>query len=152
MSNALHYKSNLRDIFFNLFEVLEVQRTTLGQGEFANMDEATARDLLENLEKFASNELAASFIEGDRTPLKFDSSGNAKRQGTFPPRGRGEEQGAKFLPPPRRSIVAPARESSQRPPPLPPTSSREMATGVAEAPAASAAERSPRTEVWLSLV
>ena len=29
-----HYKSNLRDTFFNLFEILEIQRTTLGKGPF----------------------------------------------------------------------------------------------------------------------
>ena len=34
MSQAPHYKSNLRDIFFNLFEVLEIQKHTLGQGPF----------------------------------------------------------------------------------------------------------------------
>jgi hypothetical protein len=72
MANALHYKSNLRDIFFNLFEVLEVQRHVLGQGAFANLDEETMRDSLAQVAKLCEGEIAASFVEGDRTPLKFD--------------------------------------------------------------------------------
>jgi hypothetical protein len=73
MANSLHYKSNTRDLFFNLFEVLEVQRHVLGQGEFANLDEATMRDSLTQVAKLCENEIAASFVEGDRTPLKFDA-------------------------------------------------------------------------------
>ncbi len=76
MSNAPHYKSNLRDVFFNLFEVLDIEKSTLGQGQFTSMDGATAREMLVNLEKLATNELAASFVEGDRTPLKLDAEGN----------------------------------------------------------------------------
>ena len=72
MANALHYKSNLRDIFFNLFEVLEIQRTVLGQPGFENVDEVTMRDSLTQIERVCSNEIAASFVEGDRVPLKFD--------------------------------------------------------------------------------
>ena len=66
MSKTLHYKSNLRDVMFNLFEVLDIEKTTLGQGPFANMDAATAKDMLVQLEKIATTELAASFVEGDR--------------------------------------------------------------------------------------
>ena len=69
---AFHYKSNLRDAFFNLFEVLDIGRTVLGQGPFAHLDEATIRDSIIQLEKLATHELAASFVEGDRVPLKFD--------------------------------------------------------------------------------
>lgn len=72
MANAAHYKSNLRDIFFNLFEVLEIQRTVLGHGAFSNVDEETMRDSLTQIEKICTNEIAASFVEGDRVPLKFD--------------------------------------------------------------------------------
>ncbi len=77
-----HYKSNLRDIFFNLFEVLEVQRDVLGKGRFENLDEATIRDSLTQVEKVCSEDIAQSFVEGDRTPLKLDqASGNV----TLPP-------------------------------------------------------------------
>ena len=74
MAQSLHYKSNLRDIFFNLFEVLEVQRHVLGQGDFAHLDEDTMRDSLTQVAKLCENEIASSFVEGDRTPLKFDAS------------------------------------------------------------------------------
>ena len=57
-ATMLHYKSNLRDIMFNLFEVLDINRTVLGQGEFTAMDEATARETLVALDKFAKEMLA----------------------------------------------------------------------------------------------
>ena len=41
-----HYKSNLRDIEFNLFEVFG-RGDVLGHGAFAEMDVDTARDMLE---------------------------------------------------------------------------------------------------------
>ena len=66
-----HYKSNLRDIEFNLFEVFGAD-TTLGSGPFANLDVDSARDILKEVERLASNDLAASFVEGDRTPPVFD--------------------------------------------------------------------------------
>ena len=69
---ANHYKSNLRDINFNLFEMLDVGTKILGHGQYAHLDEATMRDSLAQVEKLASNEIAASFVEGDRTPLKLD--------------------------------------------------------------------------------
>jgi hypothetical protein len=39
-----HYKSNRRDIEFNLFEVLDRQQL-LGSGPFAEVDEEVARDM-----------------------------------------------------------------------------------------------------------
>jgi alkylation response protein AidB-like acyl-CoA dehydrogenase len=67
-----HYKSNLRDVFFNLFEVLDIEKTVLGHGPFVTLDGPTARETLTGLEKVAVHDLAASFVEGDRTPLKLD--------------------------------------------------------------------------------
>ena len=43
-----HYKSNLRDIEFNLFELFRRQ-DILGTGPFAEVDEETARDMLAEL-------------------------------------------------------------------------------------------------------
>ena len=40
-----HYKSNLRDLEFNLFEVNRIQ-DYLGTGEWPDCDEAAARDIL----------------------------------------------------------------------------------------------------------
>jgi alkylation response protein AidB-like acyl-CoA dehydrogenase len=70
-----HYKSNLRDIEFNLFEVLRIQ-DRLGTGPYAEMDEDTARQILRELERLATGPFAASFVEGDRTPLTLDEHGD----------------------------------------------------------------------------
>ncbi|MFF3554381.1 acyl-CoA dehydrogenase [Streptomyces tsukubensis] len=66
-----HYKSNLRDIEFNLFEVLGRDKL-YGTGPFAEMDADTARNILEELARLAENDLAASFADADRTPPVFD--------------------------------------------------------------------------------
>ncbi|GEB53181.1 MULTISPECIES: acyl-CoA dehydrogenase [Streptomyces] len=66
-----HYKSNLRDIEFNLFEVLG-RDTVYGTGPFAEMDVETAKNVLSEIARLAENELAASYEEGDRTPPVFD--------------------------------------------------------------------------------
>ena len=66
-----HYKSNLRDIEFNLFELLRRQEI-LGTGPFAEVDEGTARDLLAEANKLALGPAAESFTESDRHPPAFD--------------------------------------------------------------------------------
>jgi len=66
-----HYKSNLRDIEFNLFEVFGADRA-LGSGPFSQLDVESARDVLREVERLASNDLAASFIDADRNPPVFD--------------------------------------------------------------------------------
>jgi alkylation response protein AidB-like acyl-CoA dehydrogenase len=66
-----HYKSNLRDVEFNLFELLGRQRV-LGAGPFAEVDEETARDMLAEVNKLAQGPAAESFTDGDRNPPVFD--------------------------------------------------------------------------------
>ena len=66
-----HYKSNLRDIEFNLFEVLG-RDEILGQGPFAEVDTETARHILAEVERLAREDLAASYVESDRNPPVFD--------------------------------------------------------------------------------
>jgi alkylation response protein AidB-like acyl-CoA dehydrogenase len=66
-----HYRSNLRDIKFNLFEVFN-DRTVLGQGPFAEIDEETARSVLDEVDRLAREDLADSYEVGDRTPPVFD--------------------------------------------------------------------------------
>ncbi len=66
-----HYKSNLRDIEFNLFEVFGAG-DRLGKGPFAEMDEDTARYLLQESEKLAVGPLAESFQAIDRNPPVYD--------------------------------------------------------------------------------
>ncbi|GAA3081834.1 alkylation response protein AidB-like acyl-CoA dehydrogenase [Kribbella aluminosa] len=66
-----HYKSNLRDIEFNLLEVLG-RGDVLGQGPYAEMDVDTAREVLAEVDRLAKHELAESFAEADRNPPVFD--------------------------------------------------------------------------------
>ena len=78
MSSDAHYRSNLRDIFFNLFEVLRIQETALGKGPFASLDETTVRDVLTQAERFATTTAAKSFADADRVGLNFDKKGNVQ--------------------------------------------------------------------------
>ncbi|MCP4502029.1 MAG: acyl-CoA dehydrogenase [Deltaproteobacteria bacterium] len=73
---ANHYKSNMRDLFFNLFEVSNIASEVLGKAPFTTMDEATARDSLTALELFEQKEMAKSWADADRTPLVLDDDGN----------------------------------------------------------------------------
>ncbi|WP_410660226.1 acyl-CoA dehydrogenase [Amycolatopsis sp. lyj-112] len=66
-----HYKSNVRDLEFNLFEVLGVQ-DRLGKGVLAESDEETARGVLSELNKLASGPLADSYADADRNPPVYD--------------------------------------------------------------------------------
>jgi alkylation response protein AidB-like acyl-CoA dehydrogenase len=66
-----HYKSNVRDIEFNLFEVFG-REAVLGQGLYDEVDVDTARSILAEVDRLAREELAASFEEGDRNPPVFD--------------------------------------------------------------------------------
>ncbi|WP_019856186.1 acyl-CoA dehydrogenase [Actinopolyspora mortivallis] len=66
-----HYKSNIRDLEFNLFELFEVQKY-LGTGVFEQADEDSARGVLTELNTLATGPLAESFEEGDRNPAHFD--------------------------------------------------------------------------------
>ena len=66
-----HYKSNLRDIEFNLFEVLG-RDEILGQGPFADVDGETARAILAEVDRLAREDLAASYVDSDRNPPVFD--------------------------------------------------------------------------------
>ncbi|PZG06569.1 acyl-CoA dehydrogenase [Nonomuraea aridisoli] len=68
-----HYKSNLRDLEFNLFEVFG-RREILGTGPFADVDEDVARSILDEVNRLATGVLADSFEEGDRNPPVFDAA------------------------------------------------------------------------------
>ncbi|MFG2523076.1 acyl-CoA dehydrogenase [Streptomyces sp. NPDC048527] len=70
-----HYKSNLRDIEFNLFEVLGRDKL-YGSGPFAEMDVDTAKSILDEVARLAENELAESFTDADRNPPVFDPETN----------------------------------------------------------------------------
>jgi hypothetical protein len=76
MATNLHYKSNLRDIEFNLFEVLDIGATSLGRGPFASMNADGAREALAALDAQCREEIAASFVDADRNPPTMDESGD----------------------------------------------------------------------------
>jgi alkylation response protein AidB-like acyl-CoA dehydrogenase len=73
-----HYKSNLRDIQFNLFEVLRRQ-DLLGQPPYDELDEQTVRGILSELERLATGPLAESFADADRNPPVFDPATHSVR-------------------------------------------------------------------------
>ena len=73
-----HYKSNLRDIQFNLFEVLRRQ-DVLGQPPYDELDEETVRGILGELERMATGTLAESFADADRNPPVFDPATHSVR-------------------------------------------------------------------------
>jgi alkylation response protein AidB-like acyl-CoA dehydrogenase len=70
-----HYKSNLRDIEFNLFEVFK-RDEILGSGPYAEVDPATAREILHEVDRLAREELAPPFSTADRNPPVFDADSN----------------------------------------------------------------------------
>ena len=70
-----HYKSNLRDVEFNLFEVFGRDKV-YGQGPYAEIDVDTAKELLAQIERISVNELAASYEDSDRNPPVFDPQTN----------------------------------------------------------------------------
>lgn len=70
-----HYKSNLRDIEFNLFEVLG-RDEVLGTGPFGEIDSETARAILGEVERLSREDLAASYEDSDRNPPVFDPTTN----------------------------------------------------------------------------
>ena len=71
-----HYKSNLRDLEFNLFEVFNRQEI-LGSGPYSEVDEDTAREILHQVCRLAENELAESLLDSDRNPPVFDPATNS---------------------------------------------------------------------------
>ncbi|MDD7811991.1 acyl-CoA dehydrogenase [Mycobacterium sp. CSUR Q5927] len=66
-----HYKSNVRDQLFNLFEVFGLDRV-FGQGEYSDLDVDTATEMLGEMVRLAEGPIADSFVEGDRNPPVFD--------------------------------------------------------------------------------
>ncbi|WP_411286021.1 acyl-CoA dehydrogenase [Lapillicoccus sp.] len=66
-----HYKSNLRDLEFNLFEVFG-RGDVLGQGPYGEVDADTAREMLREVARLAEHELADSLLDSDRNPPVFD--------------------------------------------------------------------------------
>lgn len=68
-----HYKPNLRDVEFNLFELLDRGRI-LGSGPYEEIDRETASDVLAQVARLATDKLAPSLLSSDRTPPTFEAA------------------------------------------------------------------------------
>ena len=66
-----HYKSNVRDQVFNLFEVFGLDKA-LGEGDYADLDADTAKEMLGEIARLAEGPIAESFADSDRNPPTFD--------------------------------------------------------------------------------
>jgi len=78
-----HYAANLRDIEFCLFDLLD-RESILGKSLYSDLDRATAMGMLEEVKRLCENDLAASFIEGDRKGTEFNkTTGDVKLPESF---------------------------------------------------------------------
>ncbi|OBI46733.1 butyryl-CoA dehydrogenase [Mycobacterium kyorinense] len=66
-----HYIANVRDLKFNLFEVLNIGGV-LGAGRYRDLDTDTASSMLDEVARLAEGPVADSFADGDRNPPVFD--------------------------------------------------------------------------------
>ncbi|MFG3338565.1 acyl-CoA dehydrogenase [Glycomyces sp. NPDC048151] len=71
-----HFRHNLRDLEFNLFEVFGADKI-LDNPAFADLDEATAREILAELARLSQEELSSGWVEGDRNPPVFDPASHS---------------------------------------------------------------------------
>ncbi len=66
-----HYKSNVRDVAFNLFEVLQLEKV-LADGDFGELDADSVHQMLDEAARLAEGPVAEAFADGDRNPPTFD--------------------------------------------------------------------------------
>jgi alkylation response protein AidB-like acyl-CoA dehydrogenase len=66
-----HYKSNVRDLEFNLFETLGLE-DVLADEAFGDLDGESVREMLSEAARLAEGPVAESFADGDRHPPTFD--------------------------------------------------------------------------------
>ncbi|KAA1252046.1 acyl-CoA dehydrogenase [Mycobacterium simiae] len=66
-----HYIANVRDLEFNLFEVLDVG-AVLGTGHYSELDADTVRTILAEAARLAEGPVAETFAHADRNPPVFD--------------------------------------------------------------------------------
>jgi len=78
-----HYTANLRDIEFCLFDLLGREKV-LGTSIYSELDRETAMGMLEEMKRLTENDLAASFVEGDRVGAILNKeSGNVTLPASF---------------------------------------------------------------------
>jgi alkylation response protein AidB-like acyl-CoA dehydrogenase len=71
-----HYIANVRDLEFNLFEVLDVG-AVLGTGRYRDLDVDTVRTILAEAAHLAEGPVAEFFAFADRNPPVFDPAAHA---------------------------------------------------------------------------
>lgn len=64
-----HYRSNLKDLEFNLFEVHRIQDHLDAWPDF---DVDTLKDILNELDRFVQGEWSESFVDADRNPPRLE--------------------------------------------------------------------------------
>ena len=78
-----HYIANLRDIEFCLFDLLGREKV-LGTSIYSELDRDTAMGMLEEVKRLSENDLAESFVEGDRLGTEFNkATGDVKVPASF---------------------------------------------------------------------
>jgi alkylation response protein AidB-like acyl-CoA dehydrogenase len=71
-----HYKSNVRDLLFNLLEWSPV-RDQFGTGAYEDFDPQTVRHIVNEVAALAEGPVAESFAAADREPPVFDAATNS---------------------------------------------------------------------------
>lgn len=66
-----HYKSNVRDLEFNLFEVLDLEKP-LSEGTWGDLDADTIKNMLSEVARLAEGPLGEAYADADRNPPVFD--------------------------------------------------------------------------------
>ena len=66
-----HYRSNVRDIEFNLFEVFGLGER-IGKAPFADFDEESTKEIIREVDRFARSVIAESYTSSDRNPPVYD--------------------------------------------------------------------------------
>ncbi len=78
-----HYIANLRDIQFCLFELLG-RENVMGSAPYDEIDRDTAMGMLDEIKRLCENDLAASFVDGDRLGTDFNkTTGDVKLPESF---------------------------------------------------------------------
>jgi alkylation response protein AidB-like acyl-CoA dehydrogenase len=78
-----HYIANLRDIEFCLFDLLGREKV-MGTSLYADVDRDTAMGMLEEMKRLCENDLAESFVEGDRVGAVLNKeTGNVTLPASF---------------------------------------------------------------------
>ncbi|MFZ9099953.1 MAG: acyl-CoA dehydrogenase [Candidatus Planktophila sp.] len=78
-----HYNANLRDIEFCLFDLMGRDKV-LGNSIYSDLDRDTAMGMLEEMKRLCENDLAASFVDGDRIGAELDkTTGNVTLPESF---------------------------------------------------------------------